>query len=512
MKIAFRWILIVVLLMGIMLLPMNTAADAEWPLFIEYQTMGCNGADVVTSGDYNGDGLTDVAAHTWNNTLCVFLQEPGTGQLGDPLVISLPYLWPPVRGIATGDFNHDGRDDLVLTYTTWPQTILEVWLQNPNGSLGVAQSLTTLSGGYPLTVADLNGDGWDDVAISGVGNVGIHYQLSSGGLGPVTVLASPSSGGDIAAGDVNGDGRTDLVISGNGEPTCVLVHPGTVDGTLGPAVSYPCGPYGGPGSPGLGDVTGDGRTDVVQTKQNNRLSVYAQTPAGSLAPAVTYDAYHNPMPVVVEDVTLDGRDDVIVLHNAWLAASVYRQRPDGTLSTYEIYGVPYASYNPWGLDVADINSDGLPDILTVGANSELVVLYHSTGDLLLSATQSPDVVLPGQLMTLTLRVVNLGPLLTRDVTLSNTLPTGAALVSATPGQGTCLGGAPINCHLGDLGAGDVIEVTIVAQAPPSLGVVVNTASVQTFGDAVVVNNTTQLSIRIGVPRYLPLIRRNSWSH
>jgi uncharacterized repeat protein (TIGR01451 family) len=108
-------------------------------------------------------------------------------------------------------------------------------------------------------------------------------------------------------------------------------------------------------------------------------------------------------------------------------------------------------------------------------------------------------------MSLTLRVENQGPLITRNVVLTDTLPVGAALVAVTPSQGTCSGNLEIACQLGNLNAGSAAQVVIEAHAPPTLGIVVNSAEVQTFGDAVLDNNVSPLRIRIGLTNYLPLI-------
>lgn len=110
-------------------------------------------------------------------------------------------------------------------------------------------------------------------------------------------------------------------------------------------------------------------------------------------------------------------------------------------------------------------------------------------------------------MSLTVRIENLGPLLTGHVVGTNTLPAGSMLVTVTPTQGSCTGSQVISCQLGNLNAGSATEVTIVAHAPPVLGIVVNTAEVHAIGDATLDNNLSQTRMRIGLPYYLPLVTR-----
>ena len=408
--------------------------------------------------------------------------------------------------MAVGDFNQDGRDDIVTRhYSDGPNSGLRVWLQTENGTLALSQTLATAGG--RIAVADVNGDGREDVIVAGYAALGFHLQETGGGLAPLSYPADyPSGGSEPGVGDVNGDRRSDIVTLG-GPGHCFLVYLQSAGGTWGPPVGYDCSQYGN--TVAVGDVTGDGRADVVMSYGGNGagIFVWAQTSGGSLAPPVTYGARDIPTALEIEDVDLDGKKDVVLLHEGWLAASVFRQRSDGTLAPYELYALPYSTYSVQSLEVADLNSDGFPDLLVGDYFRGLLILYHSTGDLSLSAAKSPDIILPGQAMNLTLRVENLGPLMTRNVVLSNTLPGGSALVSVTPTQGTCTGSQEITCQLGSLATGSVAGVTIVAHAPPVLGMVLNTAEVQAFGDAVLDNNASMVPMRIGLPNYLPLIRR-----
>jgi uncharacterized repeat protein (TIGR01451 family) len=481
-------------------------AQSDWPLFVDYQSFGGR-ADVVAWGDFNSDGRTD-AATADAQSLYIFLQDPLTGQLTEPFVTEFPGPWLNIS-MAVGDFNQDGRDDIATRhYCECPNSTLRVWLQTVDGTLALSQTLATAGG--RIAVADVNGDGREDVIVAGYDALGFHLQNSAGGLAPLSYPMDYPSGGSVPdVGDVNGDGRPDVVKTGYRQGYCISVYPQTESGTMGPPVAYDCSHDGN--TVAVGDVTGDGREDVVMSYGGNRpetgILVWAQTADGTLAPPVTYAAYDIPTAVEIEDVDLDGKKDVIVLHEGWLAAGVFRQRNDGTLTPYELYELPYSTYSVESLEVADINSDGFPDLLVGDYSRGLVVLYHSTGDLSLSAAKSPDIILPGQLMSVTLRVENLGPLITRNVVLSDTLPGGSALVSVTPTEGTCTGSQEITCQLGSLGVGSATDVTIVAHAPQVLGNVLNTAEVQAFGDVVSDNNVALVRIRIGLPTYLPVVIR-----
>ena len=81
-----------------------------------------------------------------------------------------------------------------------------------------------------------------------------------------------------------------------------------------------------------------------------------------------------PDSMTVTDVDGDGRGDVVVLHVGWEKVGVFRAATGGGLLPEELYSVPYINFGADRLAVADVNSDGRPDILTV--DFDLTILYH----------------------------------------------------------------------------------------------------------------------------------------
>ncbi len=104
-------------------------------------------------------------------------------------------------------------------------------------------------------------------------------------------------------------------------------------------------------------------------------------------------------------------------------------------------------------------------------------------------TDSPDPVNFGSNLTYTINVKNNGEVAATGVILTDTLPAGAVLVSATSTAGVCTGTTTISCGLGALNPGATATVTIVA-TPPAVRTIVNTATATlSETDAVPANNT-----------------------
>jgi hypothetical protein len=153
-----------------------------------------------------------------------------------------------------GDFDGDGRSDIVSEAPRPrqangdPYVRIDYTRAHPDGS-----HVQTLSPPIPkdrafvaaLAVGDFNGDGYDDLAVSGIhyhestiepsevenGQVFIYSGSRNGLTTTPTVLAGPENGINmfgiaLAAGDSNGDGYADLAV---GDPaTLQLTAPGTV--------------------------------------------------------------------------------------------------------------------------------------------------------------------------------------------------------------------------------------------------------------------------------------------
>jgi hypothetical protein len=344
-------------------------------------------AQGVAIGDLNGDGRNDVAVTTTyyfdpanDQMLHVFLQAPdGTLQ---PRV-KYPLGQGP-QSIDIGDVNGDGRADVVVG--NFDSGSIGVLLQNGAGTLDpmiVYPTVNSLS----VKIGDFNSDGRLDVVGINWGSRGdgvdVFLQTAAGTLAaPVTYHENHGGFDEVDVGDVNGDGHTDIVVMSGQlyaapNVSVLLQNP---DGTMAAPVAYSVGSNILTHGVAVGDVSGDGKQDVVVSYGGNRpsssIARFLQNGAATLDPAASQASYDVPEPVVLADVDGDHLLDVLVAHGGWNELGVYRQR-GGALAAEELYPIPYAShYQPQGLAAGDINDDGLPDVVLADYNNGLVVLLH----------------------------------------------------------------------------------------------------------------------------------------
>ena len=134
--------------------------------------------------------------------------------------------------------------------------------------------------------------------------------------------------------------------------------------------------------------------------------------------------------------------------------------------------------------------------------SNFVVLPPSS-DLIVVVTNTPNPVTVGSNVTSTVTVKNLGPDAAPTVMLTNTLPAGSALISATTTQGTLATNANIiTASLGTLASNGTANVTLVFAPSAVGGIGVTAAAGSINADPNTANNTVTLP---GFVEPLPLL-------
>lgn len=443
----------------------------------------------VAAGDFNGDGDTDLAVANYTaGTVSIFLGA-GNGTFTIPAPPSIASGQNP-NSIAVGDFNLDGKPDLVVSNGN-SVTLLQ---GNGNGTFATPRTIasTAQTAAVAVVVADFNLDGNPDVAfVTDVGAIGILLGKGDGTFPTGAIFGAGYSATSMVAGDFNGDGRVDLAVATGTENT-VSVLIGNGDGTFKGAVTYASGEFAS--SIAVGDFNADTKQDLVVTDLNsNSVGIFLGNGDGTFADAVFFAAGQHPGAVITGDFNTDGYTDLAVADELDNGISLLYGNGQGA------FGSPLSTPTgglPLALATGDFNNDGRVDLATgnYNSNSVSILLGREPGpDLAIQSSHTGSFSTGQGGFTYTLTVTNSGNAPSSGtVTVIDSLPTGLT-ATAMSGTGWACTLVSLTCTRADaLGATRPYPaITLTVNVAINAGAnVTNTATVSGGGDINAFNNTS----------------------
>lgn len=363
--------------------------------------------------DMNGDGFPD-AITEGNGNVGIFLGK-GNGTFSTPPLdtycVTDLFNGP---GIATADFNGDGKVDLAKLSAFFFE--VEVFAGNGDGSLQGARALSVPDDFMPndntlLGVVNANGDAYSDVLLENFLNTPTLYTGLSDGKGGFKYVASLSgalpsnfSEAETFQADFNGDGKQDLILTGSTGQVWTALSNG--NGTFAALVAINMPTLACPVSGGAaGDLNGDGKTDLVIAYPGDAACggstvapgyfVIKGNGNGTFQTPTFYPAGAELYSATLADVNQDGNLDLLL-----------NDEPDPTSNPDQItlqlgngdgsFGASstvLANYIVTDLRAVDINQDGKPDLVLAaeeldGTSTETggIILISGNGDGTFGAT------------------------------------------------------------------------------------------------------------------------------
>ena len=267
-----------------------------------------------------------------------------------------------------GDLNGDGRDDVLVRHTSGRWYYYAMNGRIPIGGTSGGARLNSDTSWRLAGIGDFNGDGRDDVLVRHTSGRWYYYAMNGripiGGTSGGARLNSDTSWRLAGIGDFNGDGRDDVLVRHTSGRWYYYAMNGRIPigGTSGGArlnsdTSWRLA--------GIGDFNGDGRDDVLVRHTSGRWYYYAMNgriPIGGTSGGARLNSDTSWRLAGIGDFNGDGRDDVLVRHTSgrWYYYAMNGRNPIRGTSG----GARLNSDTSWRLaGTGDLNGDGRDDVL-----------------------------------------------------------------------------------------------------------------------------------------------------
>lgn len=294
---------------------------------------------------------------------------PGCVVRGFPGLPPVPETFLP-SSLAVADANKDGRPDLYTTDVGGYR--LRLGTADHTFTEGTVAQVGSV---FELHAVDVNGDGVADPVMLVDGTPGVQLAPGDGTLGSLARYPVGVFGDRLAIADVDGNGKPDLVLLARSErKLSVLFNQG--NGTFGGQRDTQLSTNLHLSALAAGDVTGDGKVDVVLTdEQDNLVYVLDGKADGSFAAPRPFASNGFPQRVAVADLDRDGKLDVIV-QGLTSGVGVLRSTGAGLAAHVDYFTGSTAT----GLAIGDLDGDGVPDVATTDLIAHTVNVLHGNGD------------------------------------------------------------------------------------------------------------------------------------
>ena len=238
-----------------------------------------------------------------------------------------------------------------------------------------ATAYTSFPGARSAVSADVNGDGWSDLATANAGRNSVTVLLNrgaSGGFLPAQEIRVGTGPFDLDAGDFDRDGVIDLVVTTPDANAIELLRLGPTGALRSRLVLAGAGHSRGAR---LADITGDGWLDLVYSDFNRGVVVVVPNDGrgGVFSDLGAFPVGAAPQGVAVHDFNRDGKLDVAVTSTSTTSLTILEGTTSGfTRRTYS------AGWTLNALAPVDVNRDGWLDLAAVSTTSNRLVLLRGS--------------------------------------------------------------------------------------------------------------------------------------
>ncbi|EMI16227.1 SxtP, partial [Rhodopirellula maiorica SM1] len=346
----------------------------------------------LRAGEFTSDGTIDLIVGTSDGQLAVF---PGVGD-GTFLAPIVTEAAEDAEQFELADFNDDGDLDVAVVPFSTPNfnpaqnepTEVSIMLGRGDGTFNDPRIVLTGNDARDIAIADMNGDGFEDLVTANLSNsISVVFGEVGGNFGTPQDFDTGVPMTEVLASDLNSDGDVDLVgrIDDNGLRDTILVFENDGNGGITLFSSLPASSvsqattiadFNGDGVPEL--ATGASEGFVGASGGQAKVAVYTSDGEGGF---LTSD--RTPLglePQLIRSADLDGDENLDVLVLDSVAETLVAFYGDGTgafLPTPISDAVGGQGFSQIDLDLSDLNGDGKVDISVANFFGEQIELFIS---------------------------------------------------------------------------------------------------------------------------------------
>ena len=361
-------------------IPQLTRAAASSKLLVAGTlSVSASGFLGIALGDFNNDGKLDLVSNGSGTNPAHYFTGLGNGAFQEVFNVGGAFGTAP----SVADFDLDGKLDFVILV----QNGISIYFGKGDGTFA-SPVFVAIQKANRVAVADLNGDGRPDLIVNtDFGDLLTVMNNGNGTFQPGVIVGQSRSG--LLLGDFNRDGYADFIVAGN-----LFTGTGTGAFTSRDAPTQ--------FALAVGDLNQDGKADLVASNIDGTLTVYLGNGDGTFTTGVTVPVLGTYLGgLAIGDVDGDGQLDVVAGHDNLPNLYLLKGNGDGTLQAPVAIGIGGAGTF---LAFADLNGDGRTDLISVNSvTGRATVLLGAPTSASASTTSltGPALVFAGQAATLT---------------------------------------------------------------------------------------------------------------
>jgi hypothetical protein len=306
--------------------------------------------------------------------------------------------------VRTVDLDGDGKKEMILSDGNSKLSIYK----NISTSGAITSTsfesrveIAVNSGPINTSFGDIDDDGKLDIVCNNYGaneisiiqNLSTQGTITSSSFAPRIDITTGINPSNVMLADIDGDGKKDIIaINYHGNTMSVIRNIyngiGLISATsFAPKVDFIT--LDRPHGMDIGDIDADGKQDIIITSNDGKISVFKNnsTPgsfsASSLATRVDFSAGVGPRELKLADLNGDGKLDVVVTNFYGTGTMTIYENNSTTgvinANTFTNRTDYVTNLNPNGIDIADLNGDGKPEIVVANWGSNNVSVFKNIG-------------------------------------------------------------------------------------------------------------------------------------